>query len=79
MDSLNNFTPQQQKMVAIAGRLWWAVADPLTKLPAPSSLPDLERLCCHWYMEISPTIPLYSVMLVYNWLKETGYYNPYGL
>ena len=74
---LQNFTSQQLKMIEVAGRLWkWQAQVSKIGHPMPGSLPDLEGLCCHWYMEVSPAIPLYSIMCVYNWLKETGYYDP---
>lgn len=59
------FTLQQKQMIDIAGRMWrkdWQ--------------PDMFTLCIRWSMEISQHIPVYSIVRVYDWLVETGYYNP---
>lgn len=72
-------TKQQIKMVEIAGRLYNFAIWPGERVPRPGSLPTFQQLCEHWYLEVSPTIPLYSIMNVYNWLIEHGYYNPYCL
>lgn len=59
------FTKQQDKMLDIAGRLW-----------RKDFQPDLLYLMHEWYEQISGAIPLYSILIVHDYLCEIGYYNP---
>ena len=65
-DTINGFTwtftRQQHKMLEAVGRHW------------PSIL-TLETLMHIWAEEVSPTIPMISVLYVYDYMKETGYYD----
>ena len=56
------FTRQQRRMLDCLKRKW------------PSRMP-LETCMQIWYQEIGPTIPLASVLYVYDFMKETGYYD----
>lgn len=71
MDSLKYFTPQQLKMVQIACEMRYYAER------CYNPVPDLLSLVQQWYLKVSPTIPLFSVIMVYEWLKDNGYYDPY--
>jgi hypothetical protein len=60
-----SFTRQQIKMIDLAGWMW-----------RKDFQPDLQYLMRKWHDEISGSIPLYSIFIVYDYLCETGYYNP---
>ena len=71
MDSLKYFSLQQLKMVEVATEMRYYAER------CYNPIPDFLALSQQWYLKVSPTIPLYSVIMVYEWLKENGYYNPY--
>ena len=66
-DENRNYIPtaQQRKMIKAAGRHW-------TK----DHQPDLLDLLFIWSVEVSLKIPIISIIEVYDYLIETGYYNP---
>ena len=61
-------TPQQKKMIRVAGVVW-----------SRERQPDLQALIQIWCAQVSSTIPLFSILEVYDYLIETGYYNPFCL
>ena len=60
-----NFTRQQNEMIKCIGNHYTRGSTPLT----------LESWCFIWAMEVSPRIPVASILKVYDWMKETGYYD----
>lgn len=60
-----NFTRQQNEMIKCIGNHYTRGSTPLS----------LESWCFIWAMEVSPRIPVASVLKVYDWMKETGYYD----
>ena len=60
-----NFTRQQNEMIKCIGKHYIRGTTPLS----------LESWCFIWAMEVSPRIPVASVLKVYDWMKETGYYD----
>ena len=60
-----NFTRQQNEMIKCIGKHYIRGTTPLS----------LESWCFIWSMEVSPRIPVASVLKVYDWMKETGYYD----
>ena len=60
-----NFTRQQNEMIKCIGKHYQSGTTPLR----------LEAWMFIWAMEVSPRIPVASVLKVYDWMKETGYYD----
>lgn len=60
-----NFTRQQNEMIKCIGNHYTRGSTPLS----------LESWCFIWAMEVSPRIPVASILKVYDWMKETGYYD----
>lgn len=60
-----NFTRQQNEMIKCIGNHYTRGSSPLS----------LESWCFIWAMEVSPRIPVASILKVYDWMKETGYYD----
>ena len=60
-----NFTRQQNEMIKCIGKHYIRGTTPLS----------LESWCFIWAMEVSPRIPVASILKVYDWMKETGYYD----
>ena len=60
-----NFTRQQNEMIKCIGKHDIRGTTPLS----------LESWCFIWAMEVSPRSPVASILKVYDWMKETGYYD----
>ena len=71
MDSLKYFSKDQLKMVQIASEMRFYAER------CYNPVPDFLALCRQWYLKVSPALPLFSVIMVYEWLCENGYYDPY--
>lgn len=71
MDSLKYFSKDQLKMVQIATEMRYYAER------CYNPIPGFLSLARQWYLRVSPALPLYSVIMVYEWLSENGYYNPY--
>ena len=56
------FTHQQHEMLRCVGKRW-----PLRY--------QFEGLMHLWLREVSPFIPIHSALYVYDYMKETGYYD----
>lgn len=59
------FTRQQNEMIKTIGKHYRRGTSPLS----------LESWCFIWAMEVSPRIPVASILKVYDWMKECGYYD----
>lgn len=71
MDSLKYFSKDQLKMVQVACEMRYYAER------CYNPVPDFLALSRQWYLKVSPALPLFSVLMVYEWLCEHGYYEPY--
>lgn len=68
MDSLRYFSREQMRMIDLACRMRSYAIQHRRQLPGFKDLVD------QWYLTISPAIPLYSALMVFDWLTEMGFY-----
>lgn len=71
MDSLKYFSKDQLKMVQVATEMRYYAER------CYNPIPDFLSLCKQWYLKVTPALPLYSILMVYEWLSDHGYYDPY--